>query len=110
MCQNVSKQIIHVHLQISWRDIAGLDEVITELKDTVILPVQKRHLFEGSRLLQPPKGKECDGKGVYPFYYIHLILKWITSLFLRCVAVWASRMWKNSYSQSYCQRGWIPLY
>ncbi|KAI4790249.1 hypothetical protein KUCAC02_034745 [Chaenocephalus aceratus] len=30
--------------------------VITELKETVILPVQKRHLFLGSRLLQPPKG------------------------------------------------------
>uniref|UniRef100_A0A8C6SHY7 Outer mitochondrial transmembrane helix translocase n=1 Tax=Neogobius melanostomus TaxID=47308 RepID=A0A8C6SHY7_9GOBI len=43
-------------MQITWRDIAGLDEVITELKETVILPVQKRHLFKGSRLLQPPKG------------------------------------------------------
>ncbi|KAF7649828.1 hypothetical protein LDENG_00135400, partial [Lucifuga dentata] len=43
-------------MQIRWRDIAGLDEVITELKETVILPVQKRHLFHGSRLLQPPKG------------------------------------------------------
>ncbi|XP_066520001.1 outer mitochondrial transmembrane helix translocase isoform X2 [Hoplias malabaricus] len=43
-------------MQITWRDIAGLDDVITELKDTVILPIQKRHLFEGSRLLQPPKG------------------------------------------------------
>ncbi|XP_023262137.1 ATPase family AAA domain-containing protein 1-B-like [Seriola lalandi dorsalis] len=42
-------------MQITWRDIAGLDEVITELKETVILPVQKRHLFQGSRLLQPPK-------------------------------------------------------
>lgn len=44
-------------MQITWRDIAGLDEVITELKETVILPVQKRHLFLGSRLLQPPKGQ-----------------------------------------------------
>ncbi|XP_072296366.1 outer mitochondrial transmembrane helix translocase isoform X3 [Eucyclogobius newberryi] len=43
-------------MQITWRDIAGQDEVITELKETVILPVQKRHLFHGSRLLQPPKG------------------------------------------------------
>uniref|UniRef100_A0A671T8X8 Outer mitochondrial transmembrane helix translocase n=1 Tax=Sinocyclocheilus anshuiensis TaxID=1608454 RepID=A0A671T8X8_9TELE len=43
-------------MQITWHDIAGLDEVITELKDTVILPIQKRHLFKGSRLLQPPKG------------------------------------------------------
>lgn len=44
-------------VQITWSDIAGLDEVITELKETVILPVQKRHLFQNSRLLQPPKGK-----------------------------------------------------
>ncbi|XP_076856352.1 outer mitochondrial transmembrane helix translocase [Brachyhypopomus gauderio] len=43
-------------MQITWSDIAGLDDVITELKDTVILPIKKRHLFEGSRLLQPPKG------------------------------------------------------
>uniref|UniRef100_A0A674PNT2 Outer mitochondrial transmembrane helix translocase n=1 Tax=Takifugu rubripes TaxID=31033 RepID=A0A674PNT2_TAKRU len=43
-------------LQITWTDIAGLDDVITELKETVILPVQKRHLFQNSRLLQPPKG------------------------------------------------------
>ncbi|KAK5615340.1 ATPase AAA domain-containing protein 1-B [Crenichthys baileyi] len=42
--------------RITWRDIAGLDEVITELKETVILPVQKRHLFLNSKLLQPPKG------------------------------------------------------
>lgn len=43
-------------LQVSWRDIAGLDEVICELQDTVILPFQKRHLLAGSKLFQPPKG------------------------------------------------------
>uniref|UniRef100_A0A4W3KH72 Outer mitochondrial transmembrane helix translocase n=1 Tax=Callorhinchus milii TaxID=7868 RepID=A0A4W3KH72_CALMI len=43
-------------MQVTWSDVAGLDDVIAELKDTVILPIQKRHLFEGSRLLQPPKG------------------------------------------------------
>ena len=47
---------VTLSLQVQWSDIAGLDDVITELKDTVILPIQKRHLFEGSRLLQPPKG------------------------------------------------------
>lgn len=46
--------------QITWSDIAGLDDVITELKDSVILPIQKRHLFERSKLLQPPKGEEMD--------------------------------------------------
>ncbi|XP_036383839.1 ATPase family AAA domain-containing protein 1-A [Megalops cyprinoides] len=43
-------------MKVTWRDIAGLDEVITELQDTVILPFQKRHLFAGSKLFQPPKG------------------------------------------------------
>ncbi|XP_062307679.1 outer mitochondrial transmembrane helix translocase [Osmerus eperlanus] len=43
-------------LKVSWRDIAGLDEVIYELQDTVILPFQKRHLLAGSKLFQPPKG------------------------------------------------------
>ncbi|XP_029019323.1 outer mitochondrial transmembrane helix translocase [Betta splendens] len=43
-------------MKVSWRDIAGLDEVISELQDTVILPFQKRHLLSGSKLFQPPKG------------------------------------------------------
>ncbi|XP_071375762.1 outer mitochondrial transmembrane helix translocase [Centroberyx affinis] len=43
-------------MKVSWRDIAGLDEVIYELQDTVILPFQKRHLLAGSKLFQPPKG------------------------------------------------------
>lgn len=44
--------------QVTWNDIAGLDDVITDLKDTVILPIKKKYLFENSRLLQPPKGSK----------------------------------------------------
>ncbi|NXR45690.1 ATAD1 protein, partial [Hippolais icterina] len=43
-------------MHVTWSDIAGLDDVITDLKDTVILPIKKKYLFENSRLLQPPKG------------------------------------------------------
>ncbi|XP_013878427.1 outer mitochondrial transmembrane helix translocase [Austrofundulus limnaeus] len=43
-------------IKVSWRDIAGLDEIINELQDTVILPFQKRHLLPESKLFQPPKG------------------------------------------------------
>ncbi|XP_054906551.1 outer mitochondrial transmembrane helix translocase [Poeciliopsis prolifica] len=43
-------------IKVSWRDIAGLDEIINELQDTVILPFQKRHLLPNSKLFQPPKG------------------------------------------------------
>ncbi|MEQ2222270.1 ATPase AAA domain-containing protein 1-A [Ilyodon furcidens] len=43
-------------IKVCWRDIAGLDEIINELQDTVILPFQKRHLLPDSKLFQPPKG------------------------------------------------------
>ncbi|XP_038129515.1 ATPase family AAA domain-containing protein 1-A isoform X1 [Cyprinodon tularosa] len=43
-------------IKVSWRDIAGLDDIINELQDTVILPFQKRHLLPESKLFQPPKG------------------------------------------------------
>uniref|UniRef100_A0A5F9CH68 ATPase family AAA domain containing 1 n=1 Tax=Oryctolagus cuniculus TaxID=9986 RepID=A0A5F9CH68_RABIT len=49
------KQKVEAQKQVTWSDIAGLDDVITDLKDTVILPIKKKHLFENSRLLQPPK-------------------------------------------------------
>ncbi|KAM3611917.1 uncharacterized protein V6R79_025830 [Siganus canaliculatus] len=43
-------------MKVTWRDIAGLDEIVNELQDTVILPFQKRHLLTASKLFQPPKG------------------------------------------------------
>lgn len=45
------------HLRISWADIAGLDDVIEQIKKTVIYPVlaQQKNI-RVSRLVQPPKG------------------------------------------------------
>lgn len=43
-------------ISITWEDIAGLKEIIQEIRETVILPIQKRELFSGSMLIQPPKG------------------------------------------------------
>lgn len=42
-------------IKISWSNIAGLDNVIQELKETVILPIQRKELFEDSQLTQAPK-------------------------------------------------------
>ncbi|XP_053277606.1 outer mitochondrial transmembrane helix translocase [Pleuronectes platessa] len=54
---NIASQLVDPQtMKVSWRDIAGLDEVINELQDTVILPFQKRHLLARSKLFQPPKG------------------------------------------------------
>ncbi|ETE59235.1 ATPase family AAA domain-containing protein 1-A, partial [Ophiophagus hannah] len=44
------------HFQVTWNDVAGLDELVSELRDAVILPLQQTRLFEHSKLCQPPKG------------------------------------------------------
>lgn len=43
-------------IKVSWSSIAGLEPVIQELKETVILPIKRKELFEDSRLTQAPKG------------------------------------------------------
>nr|CAD7576774.1 unnamed protein product [Timema californicum] len=48
-------------IPVSWSDIAGLDDVIQEIRETVILPIQKRELFADSQLAQPPKGVLLHG-------------------------------------------------
>lgn len=48
-------------IPITWSNIAGLDDVIQELKETVILPVQRKDLFGNSNLTSAPKGVLMHG-------------------------------------------------
>ncbi|XP_045478101.1 outer mitochondrial transmembrane helix translocase [Harmonia axyridis] len=53
----IAAQLIHPDdISITWKDIAGLDDVITELREEIILPIMRRDLFEHSILSLPPKG------------------------------------------------------
>jgi len=45
-----------LNLPNTWHDIGGLDSVISEMRETVILPLQRRALFQTSNLLSAPKG------------------------------------------------------
>ncbi|PSN44036.1 ATPase family AAA domain-containing protein 1-B [Blattella germanica] len=49
------------NIPVSWSDIAGLEDVVQELRETVILPIQKKELFADSQLTQPPKGVLLHG-------------------------------------------------
>ncbi|XP_034026968.1 ATPase family AAA domain-containing protein 1-A isoform X2 [Thalassophryne amazonica] len=40
----------------SWKDIPGLSDIIEELQDNVMLPIQQRDVLPESKLFQPPKG------------------------------------------------------
>lgn len=56
-----SQLVVPDEINVNWKDIAGLDNLIQELRETVILPIQKRDLFADSRLTQPPKGVLLHG-------------------------------------------------
>ncbi|XP_034834879.1 outer mitochondrial transmembrane helix translocase-like isoform X2 [Maniola hyperantus] len=56
-----SQLVVPEEINVNWKDIAGLDQLIKELRETVILPIQKRELFADSRLTQPPKGVLLHG-------------------------------------------------
>ncbi|KAI1293699.1 Outer mitochondrial transmembrane helix translocase [Halotydeus destructor] len=43
-------------IETSWDDIAGLTDVIDDIKSTVIFPLKTPELFASSELHQPPKG------------------------------------------------------
>lgn len=43
-------------ITVSWDNIAGLSQVIDEIKETVIFPVQRKELLRNSVLTKPPKG------------------------------------------------------
>jgi len=47
-------------INIHFKDIAGLEQLVGELKQTVILPIQKRELFSSS-LMTAPKGVLLHG-------------------------------------------------
>ncbi len=44
-----------------WSDIAGLDDVVRELRETVILPMQNREVSANSPLTQAPRGVLLHG-------------------------------------------------
>jgi len=46
---------------VKFEDIAGHEDLIRELRQTVILPIQKRKLFAGSELMMAPKGVLLHG-------------------------------------------------
>lgn len=48
-------------IPVSWGDIAGLDSIVEELRESVVLPVRHRDLFNQSKLWQAPKGVLLHG-------------------------------------------------
>ncbi|KAL8597382.1 hypothetical protein ACOMHN_056145 [Nucella lapillus] len=48
-------------MEVGWSSIGGLEEVIRDIKESVILPFRHATLFRHSALLQPPKGVLLHG-------------------------------------------------
>lgn len=58
----IAAHLVHPEdISVTWEDIAGLESLIQELRETVILPIQRKELFAGSQLTQAPKGVLLHG-------------------------------------------------
>lgn len=55
-------------ITVSWNNIAGLSQVIDEIKETVIFPVQRKELLRNSVLTKPPKGIFLFNNYYFNFY------------------------------------------
>jgi len=44
-----SHLVVPADITVSWADIAGLDSVIQELRESVVLPIQHKDLFKHSK-------------------------------------------------------------
>lgn len=53
--------VVPSDIPVSWNDVAGLDSVIQELRESVVLPIRHRDLFNQSKLWQAPKGVLLHG-------------------------------------------------
>ncbi|KAG9509261.1 ATPase family AAA domain-containing protein 1, partial [Fragariocoptes setiger] len=59
---SIAAQLVNPNsIEVSWNDIAGLENVIDDIKATVILPLKAPDLFSRSTLHQPPKGVLLHG-------------------------------------------------
>lgn len=60
--------VVPEDINVTWKDIAGLDNVVQELKESVVLPVKHREMFKTSTLYQAPKGVLLHGPPGYIQY------------------------------------------
>ncbi|XP_056635380.1 outer mitochondrial transmembrane helix translocase [Diorhabda carinulata] len=58
----IAAHLVHPQdIKVTWNQIAGLEGLIQELRETVILPIQKKELFADSQLTTAPKGVLLHG-------------------------------------------------
>lgn len=58
----IAAHLVHPEdINVTWDNIAGLEPLVQELRETVILPIQRKELFADSQLTQAPKGVLLHG-------------------------------------------------
>ncbi|CAG9832867.1 unnamed protein product [Diabrotica balteata] len=58
----IAAHLVHPQdIKVTWSSIAGLEGLIQELRETVILPIQRKELFADSQLTTAPKGVLLHG-------------------------------------------------
>jgi len=59
---SIASQLIDPNtIEVKFEDVAGHEDLVTELRQAIVLPIQKRKLFQGSDLMVAPKGVLLHG-------------------------------------------------
>lgn len=53
--------VVPSSIEVTWKDIGGLDKEIQTLRETIIMPIVNSEIFSGSKLLSFPKGVLLSG-------------------------------------------------
>ena len=75
-------------ISVTWDSIGGLSDVISEIKETIILLFKKGYLFESSSLLAAPKGNNRLSSDLHTRKNCIFVLNYVRRSF-----VWTSGLW-----------------
>ena len=68
-------------IDVSWKDVGGLENVLDDIVETVIFPITKSKLLGNSKLTRPPKGKKKLHSNIIPHQLFYVFCKFFIYTF-----------------------------
>ena len=88
-------------IKVSWDDIAGLESVIDELRETVILPIKEHELFAGTKV------HGMEGEAHWDTYFCFRLK--VDKGTQRGASAWTPGMWQDYDCKSHSSRSWCKV-
>lgn len=101
--------VVPEDINVSWSDIAGLDSVIQELRENVVLPIRHRSLYSSSQLWKAPSGMHSSDFD-WTCFVSYFNMQFCCIMNCRCTLTWTPGVWKNFNRKSDSKRSWHAIH